>query len=297
MGRPTNLADMIESMSGFQTEASLEMGLAFKPRPSDVFISPYAKCGTTWMQQIVHTLRTRGDMDFGEISQVVPWIEMAHDLGQDPEAPQKADPRAFKSHLTWDDIPKGGRYICVFREPKDACLSFYKFFEGWYFEPGSISLEEFAAEFYLARDPGRTYWDHTASWWSARDRDDVVLFCFEDLKTGLESIIEQVADFVGIALDDDLRAITLEHAGFDFMKRHGTQFDDHFTRETTDAMCGLPPGGVATKVSEGKTGGGKPLLSPDLQAAFDVRWRETLGARFGVESYDALRRALSAGAG
>lgn len=292
MGRPTNLEEMNAALQGFRSDESLAKALAFAPRPTDVFISPYAKCGTTWMQQIVHTLRTRGDMDFGEISQVVPWIEMAHDLGQDAEARQKSDPRAFKSHLTWDEIPKGGRYICVFREPKDACLSFYKFFEGWYFEPGSISFQDFAAEFYLARDPGRTYWDHTASWWSARERDDVLLFCFEDLKADLEGTIERVAEFVEIPLDDELRALTLDHASFDFMKRHGTQFDDHFTRETTDAKCGLPPGGVATKVSEGKTGGAKPLLSPDIQGAFDTRWRETLGARFGLESYDALRAAI-----
>ncbi len=40
------------------------------------------KCGTTWVQQIVHQLRSRGSMDFEEISIPVPWIEMAHDLGQ-----------------------------------------------------------------------------------------------------------------------------------------------------------------------------------------------------------------------
>ena len=30
----------------------------------------------------MHQLRSRGSMDFEEISVVVPWIEMAHDLGQ-----------------------------------------------------------------------------------------------------------------------------------------------------------------------------------------------------------------------
>jgi len=32
------------------------------------------KCGTTWMQQIVHGLRTRGSMDFNEITRVVPFL-------------------------------------------------------------------------------------------------------------------------------------------------------------------------------------------------------------------------------
>jgi hypothetical protein len=294
MKRPTTLEGMIRGLEGFRTEESLARGLAFRPRPTDVFISPYAKCGTTWMQQIVHTLRTRGDMDFGEISEVVPWIEMTHDLGQDPEAPQKGEPRAFKSHLTWDEIPKGGKYICVFREPRDACLSMYKFFDGWFFERGAIDFETFARDFYLARDPGRTYWDHTASWWSAAGRDDVLLLCFEDLKRDLREIVERVAAFIGIPLDDGLRDIVLEHASFAFMKRHDTQFDDHVTRQHRDAACGLPPGGSATKVSEGNTGQAKPLLSDAVQAAFDTRWRETLGARFGLSGYDDLRAATAA---
>jgi hypothetical protein len=56
------------------------------------------KEGTTWVQQICHQLRTGGDMEFEEISQVVPWIELARDQGQDLEAEQVVPPRCFKTH-------------------------------------------------------------------------------------------------------------------------------------------------------------------------------------------------------
>ncbi|MCB1045552.1 MAG: sulfotransferase domain-containing protein, partial [Acidobacteria bacterium] len=62
---------------------SIRHGLTYQVQPSDLFISPYGKCGTTWLQQIVHSLRTRGDMEFDDISRVVPWLEMAHRLGLD----------------------------------------------------------------------------------------------------------------------------------------------------------------------------------------------------------------------
>ena len=53
-------------------EESIRLGRAFKPRSSDVFIVTYPKCGTTWVTQIAHCLRTRGDVSFGEITEVVP---------------------------------------------------------------------------------------------------------------------------------------------------------------------------------------------------------------------------------
>ena len=61
---------------GRKEDGSSEYGRNFKPRPSDVFIVTYPKCGTTWMTQICHMLRG-GDMNYGEITEVCPWDEMA----------------------------------------------------------------------------------------------------------------------------------------------------------------------------------------------------------------------------
>ena len=58
-------------------------GLAIILDPTDCVVAPFGKSGTTWLQQIAHSLRTRGDMDFDDISRVVPWIEMSTDLGLD----------------------------------------------------------------------------------------------------------------------------------------------------------------------------------------------------------------------
>jgi len=45
---------------------------AFRPRPADVIISPFAKCGATWLQEIFHTLRTRGDEDYDDMTSSSP---------------------------------------------------------------------------------------------------------------------------------------------------------------------------------------------------------------------------------
>lgn len=283
--RRATTIDELDAIAGFSTEEGHRIGLAYRPGPTDIFISPYSKCGTTWMQQIVHGLRSGGSMDFDEITEVVPWLEMAHDMGADVNAPQVAAPRAFKSHLAWDEIPKGGRYIVVFRDPLDAMLSLYKFFEGWWFEAGSISVDDFA-DYYLQR--GGDYWEHAASWLRQREREDVLLVTFEEMKRNLPGIVDRVAEFMG-GYDAATRAIATEQAGFAFMKRHGGQFDDHLLRQARDAACGLPPGGSATKVATGKTGA---QISADIRRRFNDRWQEVMAREFGLPTYSALDQAL-----
>jgi|SRR5688572_14549762 len=69
--RPMSIQEMHERFKHFATPEGWQLGLAYKPDPTDVFIVTPPKCGTTWMQQIVHGLRTRGSMDFDEITRVV----------------------------------------------------------------------------------------------------------------------------------------------------------------------------------------------------------------------------------
>jgi Sulfotransferase domain len=80
--------------------------------------------------QIVHSLRTRGDLKFDEIGEVIPCLEMAHDYGYtDLDAEQPGCLRAFKTHFAKHQCPWASRakYIYVARDPEQACLSFDTF--------------------------------------------------------------------------------------------------------------------------------------------------------------------------
>jgi len=290
--RPTTIEAMLEASSKLATEEGVQRGLAYQPDPTDIIISPYAKCGTTWMQQMVHALRTGGDMDFAEITEAVPWLELAHDMGLDIHSPQKARPHAFKSHLAWDEVPKGARYIVVLRDPADAFLSYFRFFEGWFFEPGSISMEAFVATYLERPDRGNdTYWRHAASWWGQRDNPDVLLLAFEHMKADLPGAVDRVAEFMG-GYDPDRRALATRYAGFEFMKANADKFDDNILHKARDAACGLPTDGTSSKVHKGTSGRGKHTITPEIQAVLDDKWRATMGAQFGLESYQDLLQAL-----
>jgi hypothetical protein len=287
--RPTTIGDVNERMKSFATSEGWQRGLDYEPDPTDVFIVTPPKCGTTWMQQIVHGLRTRGSMDFDEVGRVVPWINMAHDVGIDLYAPQVADPRAFKTHSTLDEVPKGGKYIIVVRDPGDALLSEYHFFEGMFFERGSITLEAFARGYFI---PRREICRHVLSYWSRRNDEDVLPLCYENIKTDLPRTIEKVADFVGIPLDDELRQIVLRQSDIGFMREHKEQFEDHIVRKARSAAMRLPPDGRLNKVRNGQVGESKDCVSDEIMKELDEVWREEITTKIGLNSYEDLRKEL-----
>lgn len=291
--RATTVAELEVILDNFWNESARIRGLAFKPNHDDIIISPYAKCGTTWVQQIVHGLRTQGSMEFEEIALVIPWIEVAYDMGLDLEAPQVAKPRVYKSHLSWYDVPKGGRYICTFRHYHDAMVSFYRFFEGWYFEPGTIDLETLV-HWRWPRDKvdSQGYWYHLRSWWEQRDNKDVLLLCYEDMKVDLPGTVQKIAQFMGIPLDNSLLEIVVRQSSREFMLAHQSQFGERHLHDIGGKRANLPLPLSYSKVTNGTPDKNRYKLSSSTKQLLDDIWREQIGAKFNLATYEDLRLAL-----
>jgi len=291
--RATSLDEMGERMQHLGSDEGRAAGLAFQLEPDDVVISPFAKSGTTWLQQTVHGLRTRGDMDFFDISRVVPWLETSTDLGLDLSGPQRGAFRAFKSHLDWHEIPKGGRYIVSIRDPKDVLVSLYRFLEGWWFETGTISITEWAHKRFLANAPDG-YWSHLLSWWTQRDNENVLLLSYEEMKTDFRSTVQTIAAFLDIELDEELEQIVLHQSSLDFMLVHKDKFDDLLMRQRSEQVCGLPRGGDSAKVRNGQVGAYLYELPVEVSGEFDRVWQAEITPLLGFSSYDEFRAALIA---
>lgn len=285
--RATTLVGLHEKMGALVSAAGYEAGLAFSPRPTDVIIAPFAKCGTTWLQQMVHSLRTGGDLDFDDISRVVPWIETAADLGLDLEAEQRAEPRAFKSHLAWDAVPKGARYILAVRDPYDALVSAYRFFEGWFFEPGTIDVETMGRGRFVEE---RSYYTHLASWWPRRRQPDTLLLAYEHMVADHDGTVRRVAEFLGFGNDEARIAMACEQSSISSMRLHADRYDDRMMRIRSEQACGLPAGGESSKVSSGSHA---VVLSEEFVADLDATWRDTMGVQFGLDDYPALLDELA----
>jgi hypothetical protein len=245
------LSALFARLSLMTTPGSKAAGLAFQPLANDVFIVTYPKCGTTWVSFIAHILRTRGGTDFSEITEVVPWTICAGDCGQDLTNDQVASPRLFKSHESYGDVPKGGKYIYVVRSPEDVCLSFYSFLLSYaQIDPATISIEDFVSFLFAGRgsNSGRI-WEHYLSFYERKEDPNILWLFYENILENPGREIEKIAAFMEVTLDEELKEMTLSQSSIGFMKEIGTKFDDHFVFDACKKRMGFPDD---AKVSVGK---------------------------------------------
>lgn len=94
------------------------------------------------------------------------------------------------------------------RNPLDAFVSHYKFFNGWFFEKDEIPVDEFIVELMCKRGipPSKlqfaSYWHHLISWYPRRHDENVLWMHYEDMIEDLSGCIDIISTFLGIGADD-----------------------------------------------------------------------------------------------
>lgn len=198
---------------------------AHDPRPDDVFIVTYPKSGTTLMQMMLYQLTSDGSMDFDHIGDRVPWFEVTAVRRPDALARLPA-PRAFKSHLHRERLPRAGRFIYVVRNVKDVAVSYYHH---------AVSLmdwdddfDQFLKKFVAGKVPCGSWFAHLQSWWPHRDDSNTLFLRYEDLVADLPASARRVAAFCGLNASDAVLERTALRCRLDFMKQHFEKFDPRF---------------------------------------------------------------------
>lgn len=243
--------------------------LEFVPRADDVFIATYPRSGTTWMQMILYQLTTDGDMDIPHINQHSPWFEHSRRWGRGFE--MLPPPRVFKTHLLYDELPKGPcKYIYVARNGRDVAVSYYHLYRSHLGFRGTF--DEFFDRFMAGKVDFGSWFDHVSNWWAQRDNPKVLLLRYEDLLRDLGAGVRRIIGFCELDLEPERIPAILERCSFTFMKKHEDQFD-HLTGELFEQGKRL-----RSFLRHGRSEGWKGELSAPQQERFDEAYREQLAA-------------------
>jgi aryl sulfotransferase len=221
----------------------------YRPRPGDVVIATYPKCGTTWMQRIVGLLIFQSAAPVPITNS--PWIDERF-LGpvEDTLALIEAQThrRFLKSHLPLDALPLYDEvdYIHVARDGLDAMMSWHNHQRRYkrmdLLDAAGLADETIARPYPRpAEDPrdffrawmglaglqnesdvsAASFFDTERSYWSARRRPNVLLVHFNDLLTGLDDEMRRIAEFLRIDTPPALWPDLVRAATFEEMRREG----------------------------------------------------------------------------
>jgi aryl sulfotransferase len=257
----------------------------FAFRDGDIVIATWAKSGTTWMQQIISQLIFQGAEDIPSMD-LAPWLDMRilplDDVVAGLEAQEHR--RFIKTHLPADALrmsPKA-KYLYIARDGRDVAWSWYNhlmsmtpgFFDLINDSPGrpgppilrpTTEIREFFHEWLDTEAmPMAPYWPHIQSWWDIRNRPNVQLVHFNNLKADMPGQIRRIAEFLEIGIDEERWPDIIEHCTFEYMKSNGDKLSAR--------MNDLFEGGLHAKFIHKGTNG---------------RWRDTLDAD-DIRKYESI---------
>jgi hypothetical protein len=206
---------------------------AYQPRLEDVFVVTQMRCGTTWMQQVIFQIVTRGQGDLsdaghGHLYAMSPWIDALHCVTVEG-APLVGRPptRIIKTHLPIELCPYGelAKYVYVTRHPVSCFASIVDYNRsllGPLMPSVTVLADWFCSD--------RMYWlpwpRHVVGWWKwAQSRPNVLFVHFEEMIRNFSGVVDRLERFLNVTLSDDERRLVAEKCSFAYMKAHEELFE------------------------------------------------------------------------
>ncbi|CAF2840133.1 unnamed protein product [Rotaria sp. Silwood2] len=219
------LCPKIQMVEGIAMHAACDVetfrsAFNYKARSDDIFLVVYPKSGTTWMQVILYALMNDGeafDNNMAEYFARTPFLELVGEKGMK----NMHRPCVIKSHLPFHCVPyhENAKYICVVRNPKDVCVSYYYFLlKLMDIQQEQTSFDNFFEAFINGNVYFGNYFEHLRSVWQHKNDTNVFLTSYEEMTRDLPSVIRKVAQFMNIELNDKLLEHIATYSSFSYMK-------------------------------------------------------------------------------
>lgn len=250
---------------------------SYLPTSDDVIVCSYFKSGTTWVLQMAIQIAHRGDAEFDNIHFAIPWPDAPPAINHriiplNNPSPRQMSPtglRVIKTHYPAGKVPQAdaARYVAVVRDPKDVCISGYHFLSAMMGKPFP-SLTTWV-EIFLSPEFMQGCWaTHLASYWSMRDKPNVLFLTYEEMKADTSRAIDLISRHMGVDLADEERQAVAERSSFAWMKQNTSSFNPGRVMPWGESELSL--------VRSGNVGSAKTALTPTQRERIDSHFMARL---------------------
>ncbi|MFT5561311.1 MAG: hypothetical protein ACJAYE_002317 [Candidatus Azotimanducaceae bacterium] len=268
---------------GVCTNEAMQFARDYKPQKEDVFVATQMKCGTTWMQQIVHQILTKGEGEFSDdghrhLYTISPWIESRGSVRLE-NAPLINGRRIVKTHLGTNLCPYStdAKFIYVVRHPA-ACLASAIDFVSMLMGPMAPQFNNFCDWFCSDEMWWRSWPEHVEGWWRwSQERDNVLFVHYEELLESPGEKMAEIAQFLGMELSDLEMANAIDKSSYRYMKENENLFE----------MSPPTPMHVGSKsyFVSGKKDRGKDISKEDHDRVIEFCKKRLEGATYPVAQF------------
>ncbi|XP_077313394.1 sulfotransferase 2B1-like [Lithobates pipiens] len=246
----------------------------FEVRDDDVFNATYPKSGTTWLQEILSLIYSKGDPTTVKTEfswDRVPWLEQHSGRRQVENRPS---PRLITTHLPRYLFPQSfekskAKVIYTVRNPKDVCVSYYYFSLYAQFMECREDFQDFISHF-LSNDVMFGLWfEHVKGWLTMKDNPNFLLLSYDNMTKDTRSNVVKICKFLGKDLDDAAIDSVVEHSSFKAMKENKMSNYSAVPNEIFDK-------GQGSFYRKGISGDHKNHFTPALEEQFDRIYKEAM---------------------
>nr|CAB3481427.1 unnamed protein product [Digitaria exilis] len=186
----------------------------FQPRPDDIILATYPKCGTTWLKALAFAITNRSHHPITCKNHPL-LTHLPHDLVEDLEFPLRylhhpvselenlPSPRLLCTHLPLPLLPTsvstiGCRIVYLCREPKDVLVSMWHYMNKVYRD----CFTEFDRAFELFCEGVSLYgpiWDHYLGYWKqmTTEPNRVLFLKYDEMMADTGNHVKRLAEFFG----------------------------------------------------------------------------------------------------
>ncbi|XP_062382291.1 sulfotransferase 2B1-like isoform X2 [Sardina pilchardus] len=247
----------------------------FNFRQDDILIVTYPKSGTTWMQEIVPLIKSKGDLT--PVQTIpnwdrVPWLEEHRASILNLE--ERPSPRIFATHFHYNMMPESffkvkPRVLYVLRHPKDVFTSSFHYHKMASFLVNPGTVDEFMEKFLTGKVMFGSWFDHVKGWTHVKDQEHILYIFYEEMIMDLKESVRKMSSFLGKSLSQEVIADIADHCVFKNMKTNKMSNYSLVSSEIFDQK-------KSAFLRKGTTGDWKNTLTEAQSDHFDAVYEEKM---------------------